>query len=95
MASKIPRPLRVILSIAQDDTEGDGEGYAYNKKLLLLVRFYPLASIDECFNPRSDLVIPTFSWVVAALPWEDGTFRVWHDSQVATVLAGYGSYTVR
>ena len=67
----------------------------YNEQILFLVLFYPLACIDKCFNPRSNLVIPTFCWVVTALPWEDGTFRVWHDSQMTTVLASYSSYAVR
>ena len=66
----------------------------YNKFILFLVCFYPLACIDECFNPRSDLVVPSFGWIITALPWEDGTFRVWHDSQVTTVLASHGSYTI-
>ena len=67
----------------------------YNRELLLLVCFYPLTSVDKCFNPRSDFVAPTFSWVVTALPWEDGTFSVCHDSQVTAVLASYSSYAVR
>ena len=53
--------------------------------------FHPLACVDECFYPWSNLVaVYTVLGIVAVLPREDGAFQVRHDSQMASVGAGYG-----
>jgi hypothetical protein len=56
---------------------------------------YPLASIDECFVPWSNLVgQAALFWIVTALPWELCALRVWHDGEVTSVLASQCSHVV-
>lgn len=51
-----------------------------------LIGFHPLACIDKCFYPRSDLVaVHAVGGVATVLPGEDGTFQVGHHGQMTSV----------
>lgn len=55
------------------------------ERFLFLVFLNPLACIDECFNPRCNFVGTVRLGIETALPWEDGTLKVRHHSQMTTV----------
>ena len=67
----------------------------YKKEVqLIFIGFHPLACIDKCFYPRSDLVaVYAVCGVATVLPGEDGTFQVGASCQmtsVGTCQSGYG-----
>ena len=63
--------------------------------ILRLVTLDPLTSVDECLDPRGHFVGYAVGRIVAALPWEYGTFQVRHHCQVPPVgrsNAGNGAW---
>ena len=59
-----------------------------------MMAFYPLAGIDEGFEPRGAVFAATFSRIVRILPREEGAFQVGHHRHVTTVCAGNTGYVV-
>ena len=56
--------------------------------------FTPLSCIDECLNPRSDIILQTVSWIVCHLPREDSTLKVWHHCKVTAVSRTKSCYVI-
>ena len=57
--------------------------------------FYPLACVDKCFDPRSDLIaLQPIRRIVGILPGEHRTLQVWHHRQMTSIGAGNGSYGI-
>ena len=55
------------------------------RMMVILFSFNPFTCIDKSFYPGGDLVVTAVGGIVGLLPGEDGTLKVGHHGEVATV----------
>ena len=53
--------------------------------LMVFSLFNPVSRIYKCFNPGGYFIVHPVFRIKSPVPWEDGSFKVRHYSQVTTV----------